>query len=57
MNFVIDKNCYYKRNKLLKKSDLSNEGITAIVDKLLENTCKSKKQHEQLLIECILLDE
>ena len=33
-------------------SNLINEEIIAIVDKLLEYKCISKKQHEQILIKC-----
>ena len=36
-------------------SDIINEEIVAIVDKLLEYNCISKKQHEQILIKCNLL--
>ena len=36
-------------------SDLSNEEIIAIVDKLLEYKCISKKQHKQFLSKCNLL--
>ena len=36
-------------------SDIFNEEIVAIVDKLLEYKCISKKQHKQILIECNLL--
>ena len=38
-----------------KNSELNNEELVAIVDKLLENKCISKKQHMQLLIKCNLL--
>ena len=38
-----------------KNSELNNEELVAIVDKLLENKCISKKQHKQLLIKCNLL--
>ena len=51
-----------KRLKLLVQekqagndSDLINQEITAIVDKLLEYKCKSKKEHKQLVIKCKLL--
>ena len=37
------------------KSDLINDEINAIVDKLLEYKCISKKQHKQILIKCNLL--
>ena len=36
-------------------SDIINQEIVAIVDKLLEHKCISKKQHKQLLIKCNLL--
>ena len=36
-------------------SDIINEEIVAIVDKLLEDKCISKKQHKQILIKCNLL--
>ena len=36
-------------------SDIINEEIVTIVDKLLEYKCISKKQHKQILIKCELL--
>ena len=36
-------------------SDLINDEIVAIVDKLLEYKCISKKQHKQILTKCNLL--
>ena len=36
-------------------SDIINEEIVAIVDKLLEYKCISKKQHKQISIKCNLL--
>ena len=36
-------------------SDIINDEIIAIVDKLLEYKCISKKQHKQILIKCNLL--
>ena len=36
-------------------SNLINDEIVAIVDKLLEYKCISKKQHQQILIKCNLL--
>ena len=36
-------------------SNLIDEEIVAIIDKLLEYKCISKKQHKQILIKCILL--
>ena len=51
-----------KRLKLLlqekhagNNSDLFNEEIVSIVDKLLEYKCITKKQHNQILIKCNLL--
>ena len=38
-------------------SDKINEEIVAIVDKLLEYKCISRKQHEQILINCNLLNK
>ena len=40
-----------------KNSDLINQEIVAIVDKLLEYKCITKKQHKQILIKCNLLNE
>ena len=37
------------------KSNITNNEIVAIVDKLLEYKCISKKQHKQILINCNLL--
>ena len=36
-------------------SNIIDEEIVAIVDKLLEYKCISKKQHKQILIKCNLL--
>ena len=36
-------------------SDLINKEIVAVVDKLLEYKCISKKQHKQILIKCDLI--
>ena len=36
-------------------SDIINDEIIAIVDKLLEYECTTKKQHKQILIKCNLL--
>ena len=36
-------------------SNLIDEEIVAIIDKLLEYKCISKKQHKQILFECNLL--
>ena len=38
-------------------SDLINDEIVAIVDKLLEYKCISKKEHRQILIKCNLLEK
>ena len=38
-------------------SDVINEEIIAIVDKLLEHKCISKKQHKQILIKCNLINK
>ena len=38
-------------------SDMINDEIVAIVDKLLEYKCISKKQHKQILIKCNLLNK
>ena len=38
-------------------SDIINDEIIAIVDKLLEYKCISKKQHNQILIKFILLNK
>ena len=36
-------------------SDINNDEIVAILDKLLEYKCISRKQHKQILIKCNLL--
>ena len=36
-------------------SNILNDGIVAIIDKLLEYKCISKKQHKQILLKCNLL--
>ena len=38
-------------------SDTINDEIVAIVDKLLEHKCMSKKQHKQTLLKCNLLNK
>ena len=38
-------------------SDIINEEIVAIVDKLLEYKCITKKQHKQILIKCNLINK
>ena len=57
-----DPNELCDRLKLLSKekhagnnSDIINQEIVAIVDKLLQYNCISKKQRKQILIKCILL--
>ena len=37
------------------KSNINNDEMVAIVDKLLEYKCISKKEHKQILIKCNLL--
>ena len=37
-------------------SDIINDEIVSIVDKLLEYKCITKKQHKQILIKCNLLE-
>ena len=39
------------------KSDITNQEIVAVVDKVLEYKCKSQKQHKQILISCNLLHD
>ena len=60
--FSSDRNELCDRLKLLlqekqagNNSNLNNEEIVDIVEKLLEYKCISKKQHKQILIECGLL--
>ena len=57
-----DPNEFCDRLKLLlqekhagNNSDIINEKIVAIIDKLLEYKCISKNQHKQILIKCNLL--
>ena len=38
-------------------SNIINEEIVAIVDKVLENKCIFKKQHKQILIKCNLINK
>ena len=38
-------------------SDITNDEVVAIVDKLLEYKCISKKQHKQILIKCNLINK
>ena len=44
-----------QERKTGNNSEIFNEGIVAIVDKLLEYKCISKKKHEHFLIRCSLL--
>ena len=57
-----DSNELYDRLKLIlqekyagNNSDIINDEIIAIIDKLLEYKCISKKQHKQILFKCNLL--
>ena len=59
-----DPNEHCDRIKLLlqekqagNNSDIINQEIVAIVDKLLEYKCISKKQHKQILLKCNLLNK
>ena len=59
-----DPNELCKRLKLLlqekhagNNSDIINDEIVAIVDKLLEYKCISRKQHKQILFKCNLLNK
>ena len=38
-------------------SDIINQEIVAVVDKLLEYKCITKKQHKQILIKCNLINK
>ena len=38
-------------------SDIINQEIVAIVDKLLEHKCITKKQHKQIIYKCNLLQK
>ena len=38
-------------------SDIINDEIIAIIDKLLEYKCITKKQHKQIFIKCNLLNK
>ena len=38
-------------------SDIINDEIVVMIDKLLEYKCITKKQHKQILIKCILLQK
>ena len=38
-------------------SDIVNDEIVVIIDKLLEYKCITKKQHNQILIKCNLLQK
>ena len=59
-----DPNEFCDRLKLLlqekqagNNSDIINEEIVVIIDKLLEYKCITKKQHKQILIECNLINK
>ena len=38
-------------------SDIINEEIVVIIDRILEYKCMTKKQHKQILIECNLINK
>ena len=40
-----------------KNFEIINQGINAIIEKLLEYQCKTKKQHKKVLVKCNLLHE
>ena len=44
-----------QEKQAVNNSDIINQEIVAIVDKLLENKCISKKEHKQILLKCNLL--
>ena len=46
---------FLQKKQAGKNSDIINQEIVAIVDKLLEYKCISKKQHKQILLKCNLL--
>ena len=46
-----------QEKKAGNNSELINDEFNAIVDKLLEYKCISKKQHKQLLTKCNLINE
>ena len=46
---------FLQEKQTVNNSDIINDEIVAIVDKLLEYKCISKKQHKQILIKCNLL--
>ena len=46
---------FFQEKHAGNNSDIINDEITAINDKLLEYKCISKKQHKQILIKCKLL--
>ena len=57
-----DELCHRFKLKLQVKyagnnSDIFNKEIVAIVDKLLEYDCMSKRQHKHILIKCNLINE
>ena len=45
-----------QENHAGNNSDIISQEIVAIVDKLLEYKCISKKQHKQILLKCNLLE-
>ena len=46
-----------KEKNVGNKSEIINEEIVVIVDKLLEYRCITKKQHKQILIKCNLINK
>ena len=50
-------NLFLQGKQAGNKSELINQEIVAIVNKLLEYKCKSEKQHRQTLINCSLLQK
>ena len=48
-------NIFLQEKQAENNSDIFNQEIVAIIDKLLEYKCISKKQHKQILIKCNLL--
>ena len=46
---------FFQEKQAGNNSEITNQEIIAVVDKLLEYKCMSKKQHKQTLIKCNLL--
>ena len=55
MSFVIDLKKLLQEKQAGNNSNIINDEIVFIVDKLLEYKCISKKHHKQTLIKCDLL--